>query len=200
MSAGSAELTENIVMETTEDRKVDQERKVSFFQGLLRRVESRRSMLRRLGWIGVGAFLTGTIVTSIRFFYPRVLFEPPVQFKIGRPSGYAAGTVSTQYKAQFRIWIVRRADGQFFCLSAKCTHLGCTPNWLETQKKFKCPCHGSGFYASGDNFEGPAPRPLDRFKISLADDGQLVVDKSVVFKGTAGMDSDELYPQSLLRV
>lgn len=187
-------------METVERDKTEENRKNPLLDILLGRIESRRGMLRRLGWIGVVVFLAGNLVATLRFFFPRVLFEPPVQFKIGRPSGYAAGTVSAQYKAKFRIWVVRKADGQFFCLHAKCTHLGCTPNWLETQSKFKCPCHGSGFYASGDNFEGPAPRPLDRFKISLADDGQLLVDKSVVFKGTAGRDSDELYPQSLLRV
>ncbi len=31
---------------------------------------------------------------------------------------------------------------------------------------------------SGLNFEGPAPRPLERFRIVLADDGQILVDKS----------------------
>ena len=60
-----------------------------------------------------------------------------------------------------------------------CTHLGCTPRWLVAENKFKCPCHGSGFHKNGINFEGPAPRPLERFKITLAEDGQLVVDKSV---------------------
>ncbi|MBI3951437.1 MAG: Rieske 2Fe-2S domain-containing protein, partial [Acidobacteria bacterium] len=79
-------------------------------------------------------------------------------------------------------------------------HLGCTPNWLDSQKKFKCPCHGSGFRSSGVNFEGPAPRPLDRVKISLAADGQLLVDKSIVYRGIAGENPDELYPQSLLTV
>ena len=61
--------------------------------------------------------------------------------------------------------------------STICTHLGCTPNWLEAENKFKCPCHGSGFYMSGINFEGPAPRPLERVTVSLADDGQVLVDK-----------------------
>jgi cytochrome b6-f complex iron-sulfur subunit len=83
---------------------------------------------------------------------------------------------------------------------SKCPHLGCTPNWLETQNKFKCPCHGSGFYLNGENFEGPSPRPLDRFQISLSADGQMVVDKSIIYKGVAGKDSNEVYPQSLLNV
>ena len=66
-------------------------------------------------------------------------------------------------------------------ISTICTHLGCTPNWLEADQKFKCPCHGSGFYMDGVNFEGRAPRPLERLKITL--EGDIVsVDKSVIFR------------------
>lgn len=163
-------------------------------------LESRRKFLKKLGWAGVIIFLLGNLIVSMRFFFPRVLFEPPIRFKVGRPSEYPKGQVSTEYKEKYGIWIIRDEDGRFFCLSIRCTHLGCTPNWLETQKKFKCPCHGSGFYKDGENFEGPAPRPLDRFKMTLSGDGYLIVDKSIIFKGVAGMSSAEIHPQSLLEV
>jgi hypothetical protein len=65
-------------------------------------------------------------------------------------------------------------------LIAVCTHLGCSPNWLPAENKFKCPCHGSGFYMSGVNFEGPAPRPLERARIVLADDGQILIGGAAV--------------------
>lgn len=160
---------------------------------------SRRNFLVNLGWGGVIAFLTGSLIATIRFFFPRVLFEPPSQFKAGIPSEYLEG-VNTQYQDKHGILIVRREDGRFFCLSAKCTHLGCAASWEEAYQKFKCHCHGSGFYMNGDNFEGPAPRPLDRFKVSLTEDGQLLVDKGIIFKGVAGKSSDGLYPESLLSV
>jgi len=73
-----------------------------------------------------------------------------------------------------------------YALSTVCTHLGCTPNWLEGEQKFKCPCHGSGFRKTGVNFEGPAPRPLERMGIRLAPDGMLEVDKSVKFQQELG--------------
>ena len=68
---------------------------------------------------------------------------------------------------------MREAEG-IYAIFAKCTHLGCTPRWLAAENKFKCPCHGSGFYKSGINFEGPAPRPLERVRITMAEDGQIV--------------------------
>ena len=79
---------------------------------------------------------------------------------------------------------------QIFALRTVCTHLGCTPNWLEAEQKFKCPCHGSGFYKDGINFEGPAPRPLERYAIRSADDGQLEVDKSSTFQEEMGQWND----------
>lgn len=164
------------------------------------KTDSRRKFFRRLGWGAIATFLMGSLAAFIRLFYPRVLFEPSARFIAGRPDEYPPGTVSSRLKDKYRVWIIRKEDGRFFCLSAKCTHLGCTPNWLSTQNKFKCPCHGSGFYQSGTNFEGPAPRPLDRFKIELSSEGLITVDKSLTFKGVSGSESDELYPDSLLMV
>lgn len=165
-----------------------------------KKITSRRKFFRRLGWGAIVSFLFGGLIATIKLFYPRVLFEPAASFIAGQPDEYPPGSVSTRYKDKFRVWIVRKDDGRFICLSAKCTHLGCTPNWLATQDKFKCPCHGSGFQQNGINFEGPAPRPLDRFKIDINSEGLLVVDRSILYKGRAGLNSDELYPESILSI
>jgi len=135
----------------------------------------------------------------LRSAFPRVLFLPPSTFKAGSPSDYSVSEVSEKYKQDERVWIIREEQG-IYVLFAKCTHLGCTPRWLAAEDKFKCPCHGSGFYKSGMNFEGPAPRPLDRFGVSLNETGQLVIDKSKVFKMQAGIEPEEQYPESVLKV
>jgi cytochrome b6-f complex iron-sulfur subunit len=147
----------------------------------------------------MGVFGGLSLIGFIRSAFPRVHFQPPSTFKVGIPSDYATGEVSEKYKQAYRVWIVREEES-IYAIFAKCTHLGCTPRWLATENKFKCPCHGSGFYKDGLNFEGPAPRPLDRFEISLAEDGQLVVDKSHTFRMKPGADPDEQYPQSVLKV
>ena len=128
-----------------------------------------------------------------RFLFPNVLTEPPTNFKVGFPGDYSPGQVEAKYKAQFGIWVVRfeyQGEPQIYALKSVCTHLGCTPNWLEGEQKFKCPCHGSGFYKDGVNFEGPAPRPLERYAIRVADDGQLEVDKSRKFNEELGQWAD----------
>ncbi len=128
-----------------------------------------------------------------RFMFPNILTEPPTRFKVGPPSNFAPGQVETKFVAQFGVWVVNtiyQGAQIIFALRTVCTHLGCTPNWLEAEQKFKCPCHGSGFYKDGVNFEGPAPRPLERYAISVAADGQLEIDKSKLFQEEKGQWSD----------
>jgi len=163
----------------------------------------RRRVLRfpwvAAGWVsftaGVGAF---TAMLG-RFMFPNVLAEPPSTVKVGVPGDFARNDVSERWKAEWGFWIVRteRYNGQdiIFALQSVCTHLGCPPNWLAGEQKFKCPCHGSGFYISGINFEGPAPRPLERFRVAVADDGQILVDKSQKFQEELAQWSD---PDSFL--
>ncbi len=147
---------------------------------------SRRSFLSLLGWAWVAftAATMGALSTLLRFAFPNVTFEPPLKFAAGLPDTYSIG-VDERYKEGHRVWIVRDTQG-FYALSTICTHLGCTPNWLSAEQKFKCPCHGSGFYITGINFEGPAPRPLERFQITLADDGQIQIDESIKFQQELG--------------
>jgi cytochrome b6-f complex iron-sulfur subunit len=161
---------------------------------------------RAFNWFAFGMTtmslaLVGMLLGTIRFLFPNVLSEPPSKFKVGDPRQFEVNKVVERFKPQ-GTWIVRHMDEQYgdiiYALSTTCTHLGCTPNWLEREEKFKCPCHGSGFKITGVNFEGPAPRPLERWAISVApDDGQLVVDKSKKFQKELGQWND---PDSFIKM
>lgn len=144
-------------------------------------------------WTLFGVSWVAMLLGVARFMMPNIVNEPPSRFKVGNPGDYAPGTVSTKYTSQYGVWVVNAEyQGQqlLYALISICTHLGCTPNWLEGEQKFKCPCHGSGFYITGVNFEGPAPRPLERAGIQIAPDGLLEVDKSVKFQQELGQWDD----------
>ncbi len=164
-------------------RKAKQDRAPEEDPGIWRM--NRRNLLAVTGWLGFLTFIVASTIGALRFMFPRVLFEPPTKFKAGFPQDYVVGEVSDKYKDEHRVWIVRDNIG-FYSLIAICTHLGCTPRWLPTDNKFKCPCHGSGYYKSGVNFEGPAPRPLERAFIGLTDEGEIQVDTSITFRYELG--------------
>ena len=142
---------------------------------------------RRFVWCSVAAFLSVWFLAFLRFFLPRTLFEPATSFKIGYPSEYGLG-VDTKWQQKYRIWVDRGPD-RMFVIYARCTHLGCTPDWKPSENKFKCPCHGSGYDSEGVNFEGPAPRPMDRAHVELAPDGQILVDVSRLYQWPKGQPS-----------
>lgn len=137
-----------------------------------------------VGWVAFTAAVGGLLSMAFRYSYPNVDFEPEMDFMAGRPSEYEEG-VDERWKNGFGVWMVKE-QGRLYALSVICTHLGCVPSWLPAELKFKCPCHGSGFYSNGVNFEGPAPRPLERFKISLTPSGEILVDKTRVFRKELG--------------
>lgn len=154
---------------------------------------SRRSFLKYtpsalgLAWGLFAAGLGAGGITAGRFLKRNVTFEPPQVFHAGFPAEYEPGAVETRFMAEQRTWVVRTTEDAvnqqagFYAIQAICTHLGCTPSWVPATETFQCPCHGSSYYKSGVNFEGPAPEPMARYAIDRGPDGMLRIDKSVEF-------------------
>jgi cytochrome b6-f complex iron-sulfur subunit len=143
--------------------------------------ESRRGFLgAAFTWVGLSslaASLTSTLYANFRFFFPKVLYEPPSQFQAGLSADYQAGTVSDRWVKEHQVWIIREGD-TLYALSTVCTHLGCLTGFFPAEELFKCPCHGSNFSLQGDPVAGPAPEPLYHLGLSLSEAGQIVVDKN----------------------
>jgi menaquinol-cytochrome c reductase iron-sulfur subunit len=155
-----------------------------------KRVEksSRRSFLSKLGIGAVIAAIGGQTYLVLRSLVPNVLYEPDRKFKIGTPDKFTEGGTFLEDKRLF----VFKNQATFHIISATCTHLGCTVRMQKLSKpqkvtsggkeieetyEFHCPCHGSKYYGDGTNYAGPAPRPLDHFRVQVSpEDGQLIVD------------------------
>jgi len=152
-----------------------------------------------MGCASLGAVAGLWSAAVVRFMVPNVTAEAPSTFKAGRPADYREGYVETKYRQTHGVWVVHgvyQGRPQLFALRTACTHLGCITVWQESQQKFKCPCHGSGFSKEGINIEGPAPRPLERCAIRVADDGQLEIDRSRIFQQQRGeWEDSESYLQ-----
>ena len=129
---------------------------------------SRRDFLN-IAWGAAGALAlveTGGVVLS--FFSPRVVEgEFGGVIDAGAAATFAAGSVTPF--TQGRFYLVRMPDGGFLALYRKCTHLGCVVPWNPAEGRFVCPCHASAFEIHGQVINPPAPRPLDRFAVTIVD-------------------------------
>ncbi|MCH8828315.1 MAG: Rieske (2Fe-2S) protein [Planctomycetes bacterium] len=123
-------------------------------------------------WSAVAALGWG-LLGVLRLPMPSVFPESNPRVKLG-PMSQFEGVSVTPFPEE-RLWVFSQGDG-LYAISSACTHLGCLVS-REEEGGFFCPCHGSRFGPKGENLSGPAPRPLIYLKLSLAPDGQVVVDK-----------------------
>lgn len=138
----------------------------------------RRRFLFRAGWGFLATFLLGGLGSTVRFLIPP---EDPRNLDLvdaGEPEDFPRDTVT--YVEDGRIFVFN-SEGGFHAISAACTHLGCTINWVQERGRFECPCHGSVFSADGEVIQGPAPRALDWYELKL-EQGRLVVNKSKIVR------------------
>ena len=140
---------------------------------------SRRDFLSEITLGALGIAGLGGVALTYQYFSPNVLFEPASTFRAGNPDLYPVNSVTILQDQQ--VYIVRTAGG-FYAVSAVCTHLGCVTQWKPEANMIACPCHGSKFNPEGKKLEGPAPRPLPHYSISLTADGELLVDKLQTIK------------------
>ena len=134
----------------------------------------RRRLLAWLSSVGLAGSAVLAVLSDLIFFKPRVTYGQPALFQIGKPEEYPPGTRIAR-EAE-RICIVREGN-KLAAISTTCTHLGCSVAISDTG--FACPCHGSRYDQDGTVTGGPAPKPLPWFKVSLAPNGEIEVDKNI---------------------
>lgn len=138
---------------------------------------SRRQFFIRAGVGSLAVAAAGTTLFTYEYLSPNVLYEPSPIVNAGKPDQYAPDSVTLDPSTG--IFVVRTEEG-FYSITAVCTHLGCLTAWKPELGIIACPCHGSKFNRDGTKIAGPAPRPLPRLKTWISDDGDLMVDRSIV--------------------
>jgi len=138
---------------------------------------SRRDFLTNIALGACGIAAAGGGAVTLDFLRPKVLFEPPTSFVAGNALDYPEGTV--RFNKDHQAYVIGAAGG-VYALSAVCTHLGCITRFLSDEGVIACPCHGSRFDLEGNVIHGPAPRPLPWLEVEADQQGNLVVDTSVV--------------------
>jgi len=134
---------------------------------------SRRRLFTWFSSVGLFGSAALAAVSNLVFFKPRVTYSPSARFAIGKPEDFPSGTRLARDVE--RVCIVRDGN-KMAAISTTCTHLGCIVAISDTG--FACPCHGSRYDQDGTVTAGPAPKPLPWFKVSLAPNGEIEIDKN----------------------
>jgi cytochrome b6-f complex iron-sulfur subunit len=138
---------------------------------------TRRGFLDAL----LGTAVLGTLASV---FYPLVRYLKPLP--ASGPAGPARLTPAETDKlarehfvivpvAGKRVLVFRDEKGTVRALDARCTHEGCTVQWLHGESAVWCACHNARFDADGRVLSGPPPRPLPKYAARQEDDGGVLV-------------------------
>jgi Rieske Fe-S protein len=83
------------------------------------------------------------------------------------------------------IFLVNDPSEGLIALYARDPHLGCGVRWVEIDRRFVNPCHSEQYSRTGEWLEGPSPRSLDRFAVTVTHAGEIWVDVSKLQFGSA---------------
>ncbi len=161
MTEGSAKAPEQIA----------EQRAAGKTDGTLPFMTTRRSLLRGICSFLSAFGLAGVVYGIYRFLAPGGGTQPAVEISLSAIS--ASGAYSFQYGGSPGI-LIQEEDGSLRAFSLICTHMACTVNWNPDKKEFHCPCHDALFDAQGNVLSGPAPSPLERWRVEVKNDRILV--------------------------
>ena len=158
---------------------------------------SRRSFLNRI-WAGLG-ILALLELAGMALLYLRPAKRGDAEegagaiIEAGAVAAFAPDSVTAFVQGKF--YLCRLTDGGFLAVSRTCTHLGCTVPWVEKERRFACPCHGSTFDITGEVTGPPAPRALDLFALTIEND-TVTVDTGRRIKRSAFRAEQVVYPKT----
>ena len=138
---------------------------------------SRRRFLELLAWSSLSLLVATAFPALTRFLKPRRLGARRDRIAMGPLDDYRSAGVSTRWVSRHGVWLVHH-EGRLIALEARCTHLGCKPEWNAGRGVFRCPCHGSRFAPDGQVLTGPATEALHRYAIRV-ERNEVVVDRSL---------------------
>jgi cytochrome b6-f complex iron-sulfur subunit len=139
--------------------------------------KTRRSVLNLLLTAGGLGWIASVLYPVISYLKPLPVAGP------SGPVGLTRAEVMKIERNKFaiipvgtkRVLVLEDASGELHALDAKCTHEGCTVQYLSGDGLIWCACHNARFDLEGRVLGGPPPRPLSRYGVQRKTDGSIVV-------------------------
>ena len=138
---------------------------------------NRRSVLDLLLGAGVVGWLGSVIFPVLRYLKPlgAQTQNGPVKLSADDVAKLQKDRAVILRAGAARIIVLEDANQRLHALSAKCTHEGCTVQYVPGDSVIWCACHNGRFDLDGRVLAGPPPRPLEKFACQREADGAVIV-------------------------
>jgi len=138
---------------------------------------NRRSLLDVLLAIGVVGWLATVLFPVLRYLKPLGVQTQngPIKLKCEELAKLEKDHSVIVRAGAARIVVFEDSTQQLRALSAKCTHEGCTVQYVPGESVIWCACHNGRFDLDGRVLAGPPPRTLEKYSCTRESDGSVVV-------------------------
>jgi cytochrome b6-f complex iron-sulfur subunit len=136
----------------------------------------RRSFLDWLLGLGVVGTLASAGFPVIRFLKPLPNQGPggPLRLTPDETTKLDNNRFVIVRSGTRRLLVFEDDHQKLRALSAKCTHEGCTVQYVPGDNVIWCACHNGRYDLDGRVLSGPPPRPLPQFPVQREDDSVIV--------------------------
>ena len=138
---------------------------------------TRRSFLDVLlaaGVIGTGVSAGFPILRYLKPL-PLAAASGPVRLDDEQMSKLAAHRFVIVSAGALRVMVFEDETEKLRALAAKCTHEGCTVQYVTSESVVWCACHNARFDLDGRVLSGPPPRPLQEYTVVRDDSGGVIL-------------------------
>ena len=143
----------------------------------MEKTRTRRSFLDLMLGATVGAWVATVLYPILRYLKPLPTAAP------AGPHRLDAAAVGKLVKTSFvivpfgtkRVLVFRDTQSRLRALDAKCTHEGCTVQYVAGESSIWCACHNARFDIEGNVVSGPPPRPLPRYAVQEDAEGNILI-------------------------
>jgi len=177
---------------------------------------SRRAFMRRMLAVGTALLTVEFAAGTVNFLWPQIRKGLGAKFRVGTVDDVLAADprfangwpypynparaflvnvpAAKELALGHDVSLTKLATADLLALYRKCPHLGClVPAPCESITRYQCRCHRSTYNILGEKMhEGPAERGLDRFAVSVEQDGTIVIDTGLLTQGPPNRGPDSL--------
>lgn len=137
----------------------------------------RRSFLDALLGIGVVGWMATAIYPVLRYLTPlqQAGASGPIHLTDEEQAKVESESFTIVRSGSTRLIVLKDNESKIHALAAKCTHEGCTVQFVPGEGLVWCACHNAKFDVSGRVVAGPPPRPLATYAVTTDPEGKLIV-------------------------
>lgn len=139
---------------------------------------SRRQFIDGLLGVGLLGWMGSAIYPVVKYLKPLPLAGPggPIRLSDEQLATIDRERFTIVSEGNKRVMVFKDEAEKLWAVDARCTHEGCTVQFVPGESAVWCACHNARFDMDGRVLSGPPPKPLAAYAVHRDEEGNVLID------------------------